>query len=66
MPRRPLHNRDAARVAILSDHPLKAVASIVGCSQSGAAKLAHALGFRRCYVTDRERAEVMQRRRATV
>jgi len=62
MARKPLYDRAAAHAAIINDHPLKVVAGIVGCSHAGAAKLAHALGFRRCYVTDAERRELLARR----
>jgi hypothetical protein len=59
-PRNP--RRDQIAAALLADAPLKQVADAGQMSPSNAAKWAHYLGFRRCFVTDAERRELLARR----
>jgi hypothetical protein len=52
------------RACILADWTAKATAMEAGLTDTNAARWARALGFRRMYVTDAERAQVMAARAA--
>lgn len=63
-PRLILELKERIRGALLRDCAAKEVAAVAGVSPVNACKWAHALGFRRMYVTAEERAHLMARRAA--